>query len=122
MDKGKAYIDYETYTELLKGLNALSLYDGLVANKYDLDFIKEEDWLSETAVIEYVSKRQGTYCIDLLFAHYKDPLKLIIRKITSFANLKKAEVYASIFRRQAAKDQRGTIEISIEDYTMVIYN
>jgi hypothetical protein len=118
----KVSIDYETYTDMLKSLNTLALLDCSPANPYDLDFIKESNWLAESAVIDYVSKRNGTYCIDLLFAHCKDPLKLIIRKITSFANIKKAKVYADIFKRQAAKDQRGTITITMDDHRIIPYN
>lgn len=113
-------IEFETYQWLLQQLNQLRLHDNGKADNQELAFIKEEDWLSETAVIEQISKRNGTWCIDLLFAYQPDPLRLIVRKITTETSQKKATLLATIFRRQAAKDQRGTLLIRLEDHT--IYN
>lgn len=110
----KCTIDFETYKWLLKSLNTASLHDGSKATLEDIDFIKDDTWLSATSVIENVAKRKGSWHIDLVFAYYKDPLRFIIRKITQHNSFKQATLIASLFRRQAAKDQRGTIEIDID--------
>ncbi|HMP30969.1 MAG TPA: hypothetical protein PKD85_15285 [Saprospiraceae bacterium] len=114
----KCFIDYETYHWLLTNLNSHALHDGTSGKLKDLDFIKDDKWLTETSVIDHVCKRNGTWCIDLVFAAYKQPLKLIIRKITAYSCRKKALLHGSIFRRQAAKDQRGTLTITIEDFNI----
>lgn len=107
-------LDYDTYKWLLKSINIGLLYDGVKASSHDIHFIKDDTWLSETSVIEQIAQRKGTWQIDLLFAYYKEPLRFIIRKITCHTSYKQASLLGSIFRRQAAKDQRGTIIINAE--------
>ena len=111
-------LDYETYKWLLQTINTQFLYDGLRGNPADIAFIKDDKWLSESSVIEQVVRRRGTWCIDLLFASSKDPLKFIIRKISSHPSQEKALLAASLFRRQAAKDQRGTLVLSVSDLNL----
>ncbi|MBK8055772.1 MAG: hypothetical protein IPK35_21480 [Saprospiraceae bacterium] len=107
-------LDYDTYKWLLNSINSGLLYDGAKASSFDMNFIKDDSWLSETSVIEQIANRHGTWHIDLLFAYYKEPLRFIIRKISSHTSHKQASLVGSIFRRQAAKDQRGTITIDAE--------
>jgi len=83
------------------------------ASSHDMNFIKDDSWLSETSVIEQIAQRKGTWHIDLLFAYQKEPLRFIIRKISSHTSYRKAALLGSIFRRQAAKDQRGTITLDV---------
>jgi hypothetical protein len=99
---------------LLNSINLGLLYDGVKAGASDMNFIKDDTWLSETSVIEQIVQRKGTWHIDLLFAYHKEPLRFIIRKITSHTSYKQAALLGSIFRRQAAKDQRGTIMIDVD--------
>ncbi|HKK87266.1 MAG TPA: hypothetical protein VJ917_00365 [Saprospiraceae bacterium] len=113
MDKNHN-IDYTTYSWLLKNINQQVFSDSTNASLCDLNFIKEEAWLCDTAVINRVEKRNGTYLISLVFAHQKNPLKLLIRPITEMNCKKKAIMMSEIFKRQAAKDQRGTITIKEE--------
>lgn len=110
----KCDIDYKTYSWLLKNINQEVLLDSTNAPSSDLNFIKEEAWLCDTAVINKIDKRNGTYIISLVFAHAKNPLKLLIRPITEMNCKKKARMMSEIFKRQAAKDQRGTITIKKE--------
>jgi len=117
----KFSVDYDTYKLLLQAINQLSLKDDLVASEVELSFIKEEAWLPDSVVIERVVKRKGTYYIDLLFAHHKQPFRFIIRNITHHSDLKKAGIMSQIFRRQAAKDQRGTLQITEESLNLA-YN
>ncbi len=106
-------LDYDTYKWLLKSINIGLLYDGVKASSHDMNFIKDDSWLSETSVIEQIAQRKGTWHIDLLFAYQKEPLRFIIRKISSHTSYRKAALLGSIFRRQAAKDQRGTITLDV---------
>jgi hypothetical protein len=75
-------IDNKTYSWLLKNINQQVLLDSTNASLYDLSFIKEEAWLCDTAVINRIEKRNGTYLISLVFAYEKNPLKLLVRHIT----------------------------------------
>ncbi|HEY0299106.1 MAG TPA: hypothetical protein VGB84_07795 [Arachidicoccus sp.] len=79
----------------------------------DAEFILDDFWLQDTVVIENVERRHGAWDIYLVFAHYLQPLKFIKRKITNFADFKKAELTAHYMRRLAAKDQRGTMTIDL---------
>jgi hypothetical protein len=114
-------IDYKTYQWLLSKINQKVLFEEQSSTSQDLAFIKEGTWLADTAVLEYLTKRKGTYSINLLFAHYKQPLMLLIRSITHHANPRKAQVMSQLFRRQAAKDQRGTLKIE-ESSFFIDYN
>jgi hypothetical protein len=107
-------LDYDTYKWLLNSINSGLLYDGVKAGMTDMHFIKDDTWLSETSVIEQIAQRKGTWHIDLLFAYQKEPLRFIIRKISSHTSYKQAALLGSIFRRQAAKDQRGTITLDVD--------
>ena len=78
----------------------------------DLHFIDEDFWLQDTAVIENIELRNGEWNIYLVFAHHLIPLKFIKRKIVNFACPKKASLTAHYMRRQAAKDQRGTLKVN----------
>ena len=78
----------------------------------DISFMVKDEWLVDAAVNERLIKRKGSYEIHLLFAYHSFPFTFISRFITSENNLKKAEIMAAIMRRQAAKDQRGTIKVN----------
>lgn len=110
----KCNIDYDTYKWLLKSINTGLLYNDVKADEKDMGFIKDDTWLSETSVIEQIAQRNGLWQIDLLFAYQKEPLRFIIRKISSHTSYKQAALLGSIFRRQAAKDQRGTITLDVD--------
>ncbi len=82
----------------------------------DIKFTREAKWVKDSAVIENVFYKNGMWQINLLFAHYKDPLQFIIRKITSCASEKKATLAGYLFKKNAAKDQRGTLVINEKDF------
>lgn len=77
----------------------------------DLDFMSEDQWLKDTAVSEYLIKRKGMWEIHLVFAWYNTPLQFIKRRITSLPSSQRAAYTASIMKRQAAKDARGTLKV-----------
>lgn len=79
----------------------------------DLNFYRDDLWLSDTAVIERLEHRRGAWEVILLFAHHKIPLKFLSRRITTNSCPKKAQTMAFYMRRLAAKDQRGTLKVDI---------
>ena len=108
-------IDETCYADLLAVINNLHLTEKSGIDK-DLSFIFEDNWLSDTVVIDNLVKVQGAWQIRLLFAHYKEPLKFLQRSIVSFASKNKAELTAFYMRRLAAKDQRGTLQLDMNDF------
>ncbi len=120
MSKRPFQLDANVYEAMLKMLNDLYFAD-CIGKKMDMDFISEDDWLSDTAVIENVIRRKGTWEIHLLFAHHQQPLKFLSRLITSHPCPKRAAIMAVYMRRLAAKDQRGTLKIA-PDLLKIPYN
>lgn len=107
-------IDAVVYEALLNALNNLHFVDRS-GDLSDMNFISEDLWLADTAVIENLTLRQGEWDINLLFAHHKMPLRFLSRRITSQSCPKKAAMMAGFMRRLAAKDQRGTLRVSLDD-------
>jgi len=87
----------------------------------DLLFMDDGSWLKDSAVIDAIEIRQGAWDVLLIFAHYKNPLQLLVRKITSCFSQQKAKAAAFYIRKEAAKDRRGTLSVSIEDLE-ICYN
>jgi hypothetical protein len=81
----------------------------------DMIFIRDGFWLKDAAVIDTVFNRNGAWEVQLIFAHYKNPLQLIVRNITKCFSENKAKAAAFYIRKEAAKDRRGTLSISIKD-------
>jgi hypothetical protein len=75
----KFHLDDSTYRMMLQSLDSLHLTDG-VGEVRDLDFIKDDIWLYDTAVIENLERRRGTWEINLLFAHYQQPFRDLPQK------------------------------------------
>jgi hypothetical protein len=109
------YINQAAYSALLNLLNNLHLTDTHGENR-DTRFLSDDWWLRDTAVIENITRRKGVYEIHLVFAHYRQPLKLLKRVITTTHCPRKATVMAGYMRRLAAKDQRGTLQVRPEDF------
>jgi hypothetical protein len=82
--------------------------------KKDLEFINKDFWLQDTAVVESVERKLGLWKVSLLFVHHVNPMKFIKRAIRSYADIKKANTAAHYMRRQAAKDQRGTLVVNTQ--------
>ena len=81
----------------------------------DLRFITDGAWLKDAAVIDIINNRNGAWDVYLVFAHHKNPLQLIIRNITKCFSEQKAKATAFYIRKEAAKDRRGTLTVSIKD-------
>jgi len=109
------YIDNKAYNELLNLLNNQHFVEK-GGTSSDMEFLSDDWWLRDTAVVENIVKRKGMWEIQLVFAHYKQPEKLIKRIISSFPSKEKAELNAWYMRRLAAKDQRGTLKVKLADF------
>ncbi|MEO1516926.1 MAG: hypothetical protein AAFV95_18025 [Bacteroidota bacterium] len=108
-------LDHGAYGELLDLLNNQHFVERPGCQS-DMDFLSDDDWLRDTAVIENIVKRDGMWEIHLVFAHYLDPQKLIKRVISRYTSKSKAELSAWYMRRLAAKDQRGTLTVSLDGF------
>lgn len=111
------HLDSEAYNELLNLLNNQHFIER-AGNPTDMDFLTDDWWLRDTAVIENIVKRDGMWEIQLVFAHYQEPQKLIKRVISRYTCKEKAELNAWYMRRLAAKDQRGTLKINLDDFRL----
>lgn len=111
-------LDDDAYTAMLEALHAMTGCEcaGVAA---DTTFIDDDYWLQDTAVIENVELRHGEYFIYLVFAHHRRPLKFIKRKIVKFACPRRASMAAHYMRRQAAKDQRGTLVVDRDLFNVI---
>jgi hypothetical protein len=93
---------------------------GQVAAQGDLRFIVDGSWLKDAAVIDVISNRSGAWDVYLIFAHYRNPLQLIVRNITRCFSEQKALAAAFYIRKEAAKDRRGTLTVSLKDLDLCI--
>ena len=107
----------EVYAKMLDGLSNLFFTEKLGLDS-DMNFYRDDFWLSDTAVIELLLLRKGSWEINLLFAHHKTPLKFLSRRITSHSCPKRARIMAFYMRRLAAKDQRGTLSVNINNLNL----
>lgn len=89
---------------------------GIMARPEELDFLKESSWLKDTAVIDVIRHRKGSWEVSLMFAHYKDPLRFIVRPIANCYNEQKAISAALLYQKAAAKDRRGTLTVALKDF------
>lgn len=105
-------INEVAYHHLLEYLNQLHTTEKR-GSLCDFGFFHNDTWLADTAVIEELTRQKGEWQVNLVFAHTVNPLRFIRRQITSYSCPNKAKLFASLMRRVAAKDQRGTQEISI---------
>ncbi len=90
------------------------------AEEENLVFLKNDWWLADTAVIESINYNKGGWEVYLTFANYRKPLQLIMRKIIRCYSEGKAKTAAYYMRRIAAKDQRGTLEVTLKDLNLCI--
>lgn len=102
------------YAKMLDELSNLFFTERLGLDS-DMNFYRDDFWLTDTAVIELLQMRKGAWEVNLLFAHHKMPLKFLSRRITSHSCPKRARTMAFYMRRLAAKDQRGTLTLDIKD-------
>ncbi len=104
------HLDERAYQALLSLLNNQHFTE-VVGGIVDFNLLFDDDWLQDSAVIENIECRRGQWEVHLVFAHYKNPYRLIKRKITTCFCRHQAETHAYYMRRLAAKDQRGTLVV-----------
>ena len=112
-------LDANTYKILLQFIGQLRGMEKQPGEQ-ELDFMKDDSWLSDTAVTDRIEYRRGAWDISLVFAHYKNPLRLLVRRIISCTSSQKADMAAFYIRRQAAKDPRGTLEVLLNDFSLCV--
>ncbi|MBU6342721.1 MAG: hypothetical protein KGS48_14600 [Bacteroidetes bacterium] len=115
--KPKFSISEAVYAQMLEGLNDLFRNDKL-GNQLDWRFISDDYWLGDAAVIERIVRRKGIWEIELVFAHHKNPVQFISRVITHHSCPKRAAQIGQFMRRAAAKDQRGTLTVNIDELNL----
>lgn len=113
----RAQLDDQAYNELLNLLNNQHLTEK-PGEERDMHFLSDDWWLRDTSVIEHIVPREGMWEIQLVFAHYLQPLKLIKRAIKRCTSIRRAEISAWYMRRLAAKDQRGTLTIDVKAFKL----
>lgn len=88
------------------------------AGTENLAFLHNDWWLADTAVIDTINYKQGGWEVFFTFANHKKPLQLIVRKIIRCYSEAKAKTASHYMLRQAAKDQRGTLTVTIKDLNL----
>lgn len=110
MKHPKIYVDKNCYEKLMDFMNTQHFMD-LKGEYVDLDLFYRDEWLLDSAVIDNIVERKGNWEVYLVFSHVYNPFKMIRKKISKCTSFKKAALSADTMRRQAAKDQRGTLRI-----------
>ncbi|RME95428.1 MAG: hypothetical protein D6772_13225 [Bacteroidetes bacterium] len=105
---------YELVLELLVDQHLINQH----ASAQDYLHLLNDNWLLDSAVQEEVVRRSGMWCIHLIFLHPKRPMQFCRRFIVAQVQENKARLMATYMRRLAAKDQRGTIRVSPQRYTL----
>jgi hypothetical protein len=112
-------LDDDTYNVMLSFLDNLHFTEKPAAEE-DMLFLKNDWWLADTAVIDTINLKRGGWEVYLTFANYRKPLQLIVRMIVRCYSEGKAKTAAHYMRRQAAKDQRGTLFVALRDLNLCI--
>jgi len=111
------HLDGKLYNSILNRLEG-QFSTEIVGTKTDMNFLINDRWMRDTAVVENIIHRNGLWRIFLIFAHYKNPMLLIRREISVCFRKDRAVIYAQYMRRIAAKDPRGTLEVDINHFTI----
>ncbi|MEO1260413.1 MAG: hypothetical protein AAFZ15_16570 [Bacteroidota bacterium] len=116
---GNCQLDDNVYNKVLSLLNNQHFTEK-AGTGADMEFLSDDWWLRDTAVVENIIRRDGMWEIQLVFAHYQEPQKLIKRVISRYTCKKKAELSAWYIKRLAAKDQRGTLQVNLGDFKLCL--
>jgi hypothetical protein len=93
-------------------------YDSTYGEGRDLKFLYEDNWLKDSEVRHNIIKRSGRWYVYMVFISVKNPYRFLQRQIEHYESEKKAFMYAELFRRNSAKDVRGTLKT--DDYALNI--
>ncbi|MCU0450980.1 MAG: hypothetical protein MUC97_14270 [Bernardetiaceae bacterium] len=104
-------LDDFAYNALLTWVDQLPLAEK-AAQANDLAGLEKDAWLADSAVVAHSVRCQGAWEVRLLFANPSPPYRLLQKTIARYSCPRRAALTAELMRRQAAKDQRGTIKIN----------
>jgi hypothetical protein len=104
-------LDDFAYNHLLMFSEGLLLAEK-PAQAQDLERLNQDAWLTDSAVVCHSVRCQGAWEVRLLFANPSPPYRFLQKPIARFSCPRRAALTAELMRRQAAKDQRGTIKIN----------
>ncbi len=113
----KFKIDPTAYGQLMKSVNQSFLTDSC-GDKHDFTVFKDDLWLSDSAVIERLTRLRGAWAVNLVFADTANPLRFLVRHIVTNPSRERAVQQAYYMRRLAAKDQRGTLKVSAAQFNI----
>ena len=88
--------------------------DETVGKEADLTFLKEDDWLHDTAVSDRINQYRGRWYVTMVYVSIHDPLRLVCVELGDYPTSRKATLYANIFKRGIRKDARGTLTINTD--------
>ncbi|MEM9326862.1 MAG: hypothetical protein AAGA85_14445 [Bacteroidota bacterium] len=83
----------------------------------DVTFIEDDDWYQDAAVIDFIQYSRGLWHVSLVFVHPKDTCRFIVRGIRSCPTQARAQFDANYIRRTASKDPRGTVRVSLDQFS-----
>lgn len=112
-----SHLDDAARAHAQQGVRALAVVERK-GSRADFAFIADDRWLADTAVIEQVVRVRGEWRVALVFAHVHNPLRLIRRHIMAYASPQRAALQGYYMRRLAARDQRGTLMVKIEQLAL----
>ncbi len=112
-------LDSATYNKILDNCKKLAA-TGKKATAIDMDFLSDDDWLVDSAVLNQIRKRKGGFEVYLVFAWASFPFRMLVRRIDWYTNERKALLHASFMTRVASKDPRGTLTVSCDAFNICI--
>lgn len=111
------HLDPAATASARRSLDALALLADRRGTAADFGLLAADQWLTDTAVVERLTRSRGEWRVELVFAYVHNPLRLLVRHITAHATAHRAAQQAHYMRRLAAKDQRGTLRVSVQQLT-----
>lgn len=89
-----------------------------LGGRKDFAFMKEDEWLKDSAVLDRIESYKGQWSVSLVFADPARKNTFIIRPMRNCPTYSKAVITAGYMKRVAAKDPRGTITIDPGSYDL----
>ncbi|GAB4015784.1 hypothetical protein GCM10028808_42080 [Spirosoma migulaei] len=112
MGKRSFYIDKGAYANLLAGIGSLHTTERK-GNLSDFQVYADNTWLADTVIIEQLTRSQGEWQVELLFASIHNPLKFLKQRMIANSCPERAAQQAHVMRKLTANDRRRDITMSI---------
>ncbi|MEM6263378.1 MAG: hypothetical protein AAGI38_12775 [Bacteroidota bacterium] len=85
--------------------------NNVLGTQEDMAFVAPDaTWLHDSEVKTDIILQNGMWQVFLVFVGLDSPLHLFRRKIQSYSSQKKAQMFGEIYRRSAARDERGNLK------------